>query len=292
MADAPVIAAPVVEAPAPVVSAPAPVAATETAAPAPVVEAPAPVVEAAAPLVSEVPSLLETLKATPDAPKVEAEAPKVDAPKVEAAKVEGEAPKVDEKPVEAKPVEVEKPAWKFELPETLKADDKVMGEFTSLLDAIVAPSEALTREAAGQKLLNMHNDALVAYDAAKNAEQHRAFNAMRRDWQTAAMADPEIGGSGHETAMRAIARMRDQFVSSAKPGTAQYAKDTAEFNEALRITGAGDHPAILKVFHNVAQMFDEPRLPPSNPNPPPGNGPRPNGKTVLYDNPRSSTGRQ
>ena len=167
-----------------------------------------------------------------------------------------------------------------------------MGEFTSLLDAIVAPSEALTREAAGQKLLNMHNDALVAYDAAKNAEQHRAFNAMRRDWQTAAMADPEIGGSGHETAMRAIARMRDQFVSSAKPGTAQYAKDTAEFNEALRITGAGDHPAILKVFHNVAQMFDEPRLPPSNPNPPPGNGPRPNGKTVLYDNPRSSTGRQ
>ena len=275
MADAPVIASPAVEAPAPVVSAPAPVVAVEPVASAPVVEAPAPVVEAAAPLVSEVPSLLETLKATPDAPKVEAEAPKVDAPKVE-----------------AKPVEIEKPVWKFELPETLKADDKIMGDFTSLLDAIVAPSESLTREAAGQKLLNMHNDALVAYDAAKDAEQHRNFNAMRRGWRTDAMADPEIGGSGHETAMRAIARMRDQFVSSAKPGSAQYVKDTAAFNEALRITGAGDHPAILKVFHNVAQMFDEPRLPPSNPNPPPGNGPRPNGKTVLYDNPRSSTGRQ
>ena len=300
MADAPVLpveTAHVAPAPAPAAPAPAPVAAAPVA---PAAPAPAP-----EPRVSEVPSLLETLKSAPTAPVVEepkapepekaAEAPKApEAPKPEEPKAPepekaADAPKAPEAP-KPEPI-VEKPTWKLEFPETLRADEKQVGEFTSLLDAIVSPSEALTREAAGQKLIDMHNSAMIQYAEQLQQEQHRVFNATRKEWNQQVMADPDIGGSGYETAQRAIARMRDRFVSSAPPGTAKYEKDMNEFAQALRITGAGDHPAILRVFHNVAQAFDEPRMPPPNPNPPPGNGPRPNGKSVLYDNPRSTTGR-
>lgn len=299
MADAPIVEAPVVAQSAPVVAPAAPVVEVAPAAP-------------AAPLVAEVPSLLETL--APEAPKAEApvvaEAPKVDAapeapkadaapeaPKAEEAKAP-EAPKVEAAPEAPKAEEVKAPEapvvekieWKLELPPEIKASDEQLTGLRGLLDAIVAPSEALTREQAAQGLLAMHHDAIKSYADQTLVNQHREFNKTRETWRTAVMADPEIGGAGYETASRAIARMRDLFVSSAKPGSDAYNDHMREFNEMLRVTGAGDHPAMLRFVHNVAGRFDEPSLPAPNPKPPKTNGPQPNGKTVLYDNPRSQTG--
>lgn len=290
----------------------------------PVVEAPA-----AAPLVSEVPSLLETLAApeapppsvpesppvapvaadapkvdaAPEAPKApEAEAPKVDAapevPKAEAAPEapkapEAEAPKVDaapEAPKVPEPAPVEKVEWKFEVPPEIKVSDEQLGGLRSLLDGLVAPSETLTREQAANGLLSMHRDAMAAYAERALVEQHRQFNQTRESWRTAVMADPEIGGAGYETSARAIARMRDKFVSSARPGTDAYNDHVREFNDMLRITGAGDHPAMLRFIHNVAGAFDEPSIPAVEAKPPKTNGLPNGGKSVLYDNPRSSTG--
>ena len=89
------------------------------------------------------------------------------------------------------------------------------------------------------------------------------------------MADPILGGSGHQTAMGAIARMRDRFVAEA---------DRPAFETFLRVTGAGDHPQFLKLLHNVSRAYDEPALPPPNPKPTPTNGQPPKkGMSSLYN---------
>ncbi len=171
--------------------------------------------------------------------------------------------------------------YNFTTPEVLKGatlDAPVMAEFTKSLGEYRAAPEL------GQKLLDLHANAMVEYAKHTLSEQHRAFNQTRDGWRKDVLADEQIGGSGHQTAMGAIARMRDMLV----PET-----DRPQFEQFLRITGAGDHPQFLKLLHRAAKYFDEPGLPPENPKPPPDIG-RQNGKGahILYDNPRSNRNRQ
>lgn len=285
MADPALPVEPIVAAPAPIEAAPAPPA---------VVEAPAAVsAEPAAVLVADRPSLLETIAKVDvksdlpavietEAPKTEGEAKPAEAKSVEAKPepkpAEGEKPK--EAVAESLPKDEWKPDYKFEMPAVIKDSPKEMGDFTTILGDSKVPVEA------GQKLLNLHATAMENFAKAYNeqalATQHRVFNEMRDEWNRQARADPEIGGAGHQTAMRAIARMRDLFVPE---------DDRAAFDQFLRITGAGDHPAFLKAFHRAARYFDEPALPPPGAKPTKTNGQRP-GANVLYDNPRSNIGGQ
>ena len=211
------------------------------------------------------------------------------APATEPAKPVAEAAKPDEPAAEAaKAAEPAAPApvlepivYNFTTPEVLKGatlDAPVMAEFTKSLGEYRAAPEL------GQKLLELHANAMVDYAKHTLSEQHRAFNQTRDGWRKDVLADEQIGGSGHQTAMGAIARMRDMLVPEA---------DRPQFEQFLRITGAGDHPQFLKLLHRAAKYFDEPGLPPENPKPPPDIG-RQNGKGshILYDNPRSNRNRQ
>lgn len=203
----------------------------------------------------------------------------------EAAKVAAEAAKPAE-PAKPDPIE-----YKYKLPDTLKMDDTLKGEVHGAFDAFRAdPTNA-------QPLIDLHNRTMENY--AKQladqtlANQHKAFNTTRDGWAKDVLADQEIGGAGHQTAMTAIARARDLLVSGAKPGSPQYLADYKAHEDFLRITGAGDHPVYLKMLHRAARYFDEPTPPGENPKPPPDNGKAP-GRTarVLYDNPRSNVNRQ
>jgi hypothetical protein len=289
---------------------PAAAASPEPAAAAPAAAAAAPIPEAPAiELVGERPSLLESFgkeakpvdkpaadivkpEAAADKPKdgdvkpaeakaadaKPADAKPADAPKPEdAAKPEGEAKPLDAKPEPLAPIE-----YVYELPNTLKMDDGLKTELHTALDAFRAdPAKG------AQPLIDLHNK-LVSDFITQNAEatlrnQHKAFNDTRSQWNTDWAADPEIGGSGYQTSMRAIARMRDQFVSDALPGTAKYQTDLKGFEDFLRITGAGDHPAFGRFLHNVARAFDEPAPPPVNTKPPPNHGQKPgSSKEKLY----------
>lgn len=234
---------------------------------------------------AEVPSLLETLGEKKEEPKP-VEPPKVE---VKADAPAAEAPKPTE---EAKPAELDvKPLveqavapveWKFELPSTLKADDARMTRFTGILDNILVPKEGETRVHAGQRLIDLHNEAMTTYAEQVRADQIKAFNDTRAEWRKQVMADAQIGGAGHQTALGAIARMRDLTISDARPGTPQYDADAKEFNDFLRVTGAGDHPAYLRQLHRFARFLDEPPAPAAIPKPTPTNGIRPNGG--LYRN--------
>lgn len=293
----------------PVAPVAAPIAeAAPVAAPAVVAEAPA-VVEAppaAEPAPAEVPSLIEGMGDQPkveEAPKTEeapkegdqppaaeptkeadAEPKKDDQPKPADAPKEGE-PKVDAAPVEpAKPEPVE---YAYQVPEVITMDDAQKGEFHGILDEFRAnPKEG------AQKLLDLHAKSLQSYHEETLRNQIKTFNATRREWQIAADSDPEIGGPAKDTARAAIARVRDAVISTAKPGTPQYAADKTAFDQFCRVTGAGDNPVMLKMFHRMARFLDEPTPPPPGGKPPASNGANPNRSRSERMYPNTDFGRK
>lgn len=237
----------------------------------------APVVEPVAPAAPELrPSLLQTFVDENKPPVVEA--PKTEEPaKVGDPAKPAEAPKPgEEKPGEAKPAEGEAPApaaevpiayTAFELPEGVKVDNERMTEFTGVLG-----KHKLAQEV-GQELLSLHagvmQTAMQEYATHLAAEQHRIFNETRAEWNREVLADERIGGSGHNTAMGAIARMRDALVPEA---------ERPAFDQFLAVTGAGDHPQFLRMLHRVAEFLDEPRIPDPTIRPPADLGRKPNGR--------------
>ena len=264
----------------------------EGAAPAPANDAaPAAVEPVVAPHPHEVPTLLETTtneapkaEAAPEPVKEEVKAPEpakdaapapVQAAKAEIAKPEeakAEAPKP-----EASPNPIDFTNYEFKFADNVKPEETQLKAFRE-----AAMLDKLTPERA-QGYVDLFNNAASNFVAAQQKAQVDTWNDTRAEWRKAAMADREIGGSGHQTAMRAIARMRDQFVSSHGPDHPNYEADAKEFNDFLRVTGAGDHPAFLKFIHRVAAKFDEPRLPAPNPQPTKTNGQRPSNS--LYKQP-------
>ena len=279
-AAAPVTASPASPAApiAPATASPPPVAEPAPATPAPAAAAPEkpvePTVPAAAEPAASVPTLLEKF----DKEKADAEAAKVAAAKpapptekpTEAAKP-AEAKPATPAPVTATPV-----SYEYTLPESIKMDDGLKGEVHKAFDDFRAdPSKG------AQGLINLHERQMQSFAQHMANEQQRIFRETRQGWAKEILSDPEIGGSGHQTAMGAIARMRDLFVPE---------NDRPRFEEFLRVTGAGDHPAFLKLLHQAARFYDEPTLPPPNPRPAPGNGRRPTNRLRdIYDHPRSTS---
>lgn len=211
-----------------------------------------------------------------------------------AEKTETKDAKPDEKPaekVEEKPAEAAKPEpvdYKYTLPEHIKMDDALKGEFHGALDEFRAnPAEG------AQKLIDLYNAQMTKYAEHTQREQHRVFGETRKSWAEATKADPIMGGAAYQTSMKAVARMRDQFVSRHAAGSEGYEADLKAFDTMLRVTGAGDHPAMMRFMHNVARAFDEPTVRNGDIGVPPdlGKGGK-GGQKLLYDHPRSSHNRK
>lgn len=253
---APAAAAPAAPEAAPAASTPAgdpPPAATEAAPKAPGETTAEPAAEPAK-------SLLETAKAIegdakPDAPLATEQQPPAEA---------------------APPAAVE---YKYELGEHLVMPEEMRTELHTLLDTFRADPTNL------QPLVDFHQARLLDIATQARENQFKVFNEMREGWRTDVMADPELGGSRHATAMSAVARVRDDYVSLHPRGTPQYEADHRAFTDMLNFSGVGDNPAMLRFLHNVYQGTREARAP-IDPNPklPPQ---RPAGGSPLHDNPRS-----
>lgn len=206
-----------------------------------------------------------------------AEKPAEPKPEEKPAEAKAEEPKPDEPKEPAKPEPV---AYEYALPETLKMDDARKGELHTVLDAFRAdPSKG------AQGLIDLHNKAMTEYADHVQAEQVRVWNETRKGWRAEVMADEEIGGSGYQTAMGTVARMRDLLVPEA---------ERKAFDTFMEVTGAGDHPAFLKMLHRAGRYFEEGRMPPRDIKPAPDNGKNPKERrgSLLYDHPRSPSNRQ
>lgn len=236
-----------------------PVVAPVEASPAPSAPLPVPAAEpVAAPVEpvahTETPSLLETAGAEPPKPGDPAKPADTAPPAIDPA---------------APPAHVYEA---FTMPDGITPDATKIEAFTAVLGKNAGTQEF------GQELVNLHTQAMADYGVHLAAEQHRAFADTRKQWQTEIKSDERLGGASFETTSRAVARMRDMFVPEA---------DRAGFNDFLRITGAGDHPAFWRLLANAARHFDEPSTPQPNPRPPPDIG-RKNGRGSIYDHPTSA----
>lgn len=251
----------------------------------------APAAESAAPAPEAAP--LSTPEAAPEAAKPEgadASKPEGDGVKphtdeqtlLEEGDKKPDAERPGDKPEgEKPPEEAPKPIFEFQpykLPEGVKLDDKGIAEFNTVLT-----DDKMTPQDRGQKLMDMYTEAMTNYDKQLRQQQHTAFAETRKAWRTLAMSDEVIGGSGHQTAMKSVASARDMFVPEG---------ERKEFNDFLRITGAGDNPAFLRFLYRVDRKLAEPSPMPPGGKPPADIGKKPTGRRgALYDHPTSSQNR-
>jgi hypothetical protein len=272
--------------------APASVAPAPSPSPSPVATEPAVPVQADQPAVPAASPTAPTGDAAdPSAPKPDATAKADDglgptlleefdaSKKPAAAPVDPAAPK----PADAKPVDPAKPAdpaaaaaapaagapvalppvdyfKDVAIPETIKIADDQRTELAGALDLIRGGNAS---EGMG-KLVSLHEKAMQSYAEQVVKDQWSSFRKTNEDWRTQVMADPLLGGAGHKTAMAAVARMRDMAVSNHKPGTPEHEADRRSFDDFLKSTGAGNHPAFLRMMHNFSRAFDEPAMPPAD----------------------------
>jgi hypothetical protein len=88
--------------------------------------------------------------------------------------------------------------------------------------------------------------------ARESAAAHRgvqAFVDLQNQWVSEIKADPDIGGDRLKASLASAARAIDRL-------------NVPGLREALNLTGAGNHPAIVKAFVRLGQMISEDRFRP------------------------------
>lgn len=247
MADPTDIAAPAAQAPAastpvapPAAVAPAP-AVVETAAPAPVATptpTPAPAAEPG--------SILSDAK--PEAPAAATPAPAAATPApAAAAPADGTAP-APAPAAEAPPPP--KPTYEsFKLPDGLQLDQAAASKFTDALASFETTNKAdhAQVQAFGQSLMDMFATEIQGYAQKQTQAQLDAFNNARQQWRDEIKADTKFGGEQFTKTVADAGAFIEQY-----GGTAD---EVAAARLALRITGAGDHPALIKLFARAGKAL-------------------------------------
>lgn len=223
-----------------------------TAQAAPGQEAPAAAGPAPAPASDSVPA--SATPAAPDAPPAVSVAPQETAPaQPEPAKTslltDADAPKAEARPEEKlaepeKPVELPPIAYEaFTLPEGVS----LQGErFDALKSAL---SESRVDQAHAQKFVDMHVAEVLRERSQWREQQSKAWIDANAAWIEQVKADPEIGGNRLETSLTAAKTLLGQLMHTPE--------EKAELQQALTMTGAGNHPIIIKAFARAAAMMKE-----------------------------------
>lgn len=113
-----------------------------------------------------------------------------------------------------------------------------------------------------QKLVDFY--ATVSKDAAE--APFKAFEDLRAEWRDKVVKDPALG-DGKSDLKPEVRAVIGRAVDALPADVAK------EFREALVLTGAGDNPAFVKAFYNLASMLGEGTLVK-------GGGPSPAGQTA------------
>ncbi len=131
------------------------------------------------------------------------------------------------------------------MPEGATFDEQSATDFKGL-----AKELDLTQEQA-QKLLDFGGGRIRALTEAP----HKEWNALQDKWLAEAKADPEIGGTKFQDSIRIAAQVLQPGESNPFVRTGAEAQG---LKDALNITGAGNNPAIVKMFVKMGRMLAEP----------------------------------
>lgn len=159
---------------------------------------------------------------------------KVETPVVE---TKAETPAVPETKVEEKaeaPAEVK---YEFKAPEGVTLDEKQIADFTALAQ------ESKLDPAVAQKLADFHFKLLQDQAQAFVTQNGEAWKKTTDGWKAEVASDPILGGNKVEV-QSTIARALDEYGSK-------------EAREAFDLTGAGEHPAVIRMIYKMAQALSE-----------------------------------
>lgn len=204
--------------------------------------------------VVEKPSLLGT--ETEAKPEVKTDA-KTEV-KVEA-KPETEVKPTDAKPEGDKPAETKEgdtpaiPTYEpFKLPEGVKVDEKIMGEFTGLLGQLEnAKGDHKSTQEVGQKLTDLFTANMQA--ALKNQQDYyvQLHNQKVNNWVDDLQKDP-ILGKGDAKVLQKTATDMANFI--ARNGGAK--EHVTEFRKIMTESGVGNAPAVVHVFKSLMSKIE------------------------------------
>lgn len=230
----------------------APVEASVAPAPLPSSE---PVAEVAAEVVQEAAPTSILSEAKSDEPLVEAPAaePTEEAPKEEVKAEEAPAP---EEP--AKPEPLAPPTYDaFTLPEGVTlAEDKItaftglMGETEQKIHADPTTMHTAMQEF-GQKAVNLYLDEVKEATERSARLQRETWDRTLNEWQQQFRDDPEIGKNRQDTTIQRIGGLLNFYEKHAG------ADATNKVRQAFALTGAGNHPEVLRWAHWMASRLTE-----------------------------------
>ena len=160
------------------------------------------------------------------------------------------ADKTAETTAETKPEEKPEPRApseyaEFTKPEGAEFDETAMSEFKSF-----AKEQDLTQEQA-QRILEFGNAKIKAMTEAP----YKLWAKTQADWQAEVKADAEIGGTKFEQSIKDAAGV---FVPGESNPFVKNAEEAKALREALNMTGAGNNPAMVKLFVKMGKLLAEP----------------------------------
>ena len=97
-------------------------------------------------------------------------------------------------------------------------------------------------QAAAQKLVDFYSKSAGANQKSLEAK----VTEMRTDWRDQVSKDPVIGSKIKEAQVE-IGRAKDLLPPEVR----------SSFNEAMDVTGAGDHPAVFRAMYEFAKLVNE-----------------------------------
>lgn len=124
----------------------------------------------------------------------------------------------------------------FKAPEGATLDAALIAEVTPIFKEL-----GLSQDAA-QKLVEFQ----AKHSIATEAKLEKTVADMRAEWRDAIKADPAIGADLEKTKV-AIGRLKSQLPTEVR----------TSFDDAMNLTGMGDHPAIVRGLFELAKLVNE-----------------------------------
>jgi hypothetical protein len=121
------------------------------------------------------------------------------------------------------------------IPEGFQVDEALAARFTEVVN-----DDKLSRAERAQKLIDLQAELMTGL----SEKGKTAWDDLQQDWKTKVQSDSEIGGAKLPTVLQDIGSILDQY-------------GTPELREVFTLTGAGNHPAMVKFLYKIAGKLKE-----------------------------------
>lgn len=138
----------------------------------------------------------------------------------------------------------------FKFPEGSALDDAKLNEFTKDLGdfQLKTKAEQAAVQEFGQKLVDKYVAEMQSVGDRLNEHYAKTWEKTKSDWKETFEKDPEIGGNRKDTTINGIVNAISQY--GGKP------EQQAEFRQFVDQTGVGNHPALIRTFHNLVSEIN------------------------------------